>query len=133
MDYFLAIVGITVSAGSLVQVFAEKDPKLKAVAVIISITLIGLTIGFLYWWADEAWRFNEAENQIGAMFVTDNPMSLDQIFKRADRLSYDTVSAAVEDMKAKGSLQSDLVPAKDTRGHEYTVRVYNSINFPIPR
>jgi hypothetical protein len=48
MDILLGLLGIAVSAGSLVQAFTHTDLKLKAMSVMMSVALVGITVTFIY-------------------------------------------------------------------------------------
>jgi hypothetical protein len=125
MDILLGLLGIAVSAGSLVQVFTHKDPKLKAMSVMMSVALVGITATFIYTSLVKADEFDDARNQIMSMLGSDNPMSIDQILMIIDRIPRGTVKAVVDNLIDHGDVHSRLVRTKDASGREFTVRVYN--------
>jgi hypothetical protein len=125
MDILLGLLGIAVSAGSLVQVFTHKDPKLKAMSVMMSVALVGITATFIYTSLVKADEFDDARDQIMSMLGSDNPMSIDQILMIIDRVPRGTVKAVVDNLIDHGDVHSRLVRTKDASGREFTVRVYN--------
>jgi hypothetical protein len=125
MDILLGLLGIAVSAGSLVQVFTHKDPKLKAMSVMMSVASVGITATFIYTSLVKADEFDDARNQIMSMLGSDNPMSIDQILMIIDRVPRGTVKAVVDNLIDHGDVHSRLVRTKDASGREFTVRVYN--------
>jgi hypothetical protein len=125
MNILLGLLGIAVSAGSLVQVFTHRDPKLKAMSAMMSVALVGVTVTFIYTSLVRADELDDARNQIMSMLGSDNPMSIDQILMIIDRVPRGTVKAVVDDLIDHGDVHSKLVRTKDASGREFTVRVYN--------
>jgi hypothetical protein len=125
MDILLGLLGIAVSAGSLVQAFTHTDLKLKAMSVMMSVALVGITVTFIYTSLVKADEFDDARYQIMSMLGSDNPVSIDQILMMIDRVPRGTVKAVVDDLIDHGDVHSKLVRTKDASGREFTVRVYN--------
>jgi hypothetical protein len=130
MDILLGLLGIAVSAGSLVQAFTHTDLKLKAMSAMMSVAIVGVTAAFISISLVKADEFNDARNKIKSMFASDNPMSIDQILMIADRVPRGTVNAVVDDLIDRGDLHSKLARTKDASGREYAVRVYNGSSYP---
>jgi hypothetical protein len=130
MDILLGLLGIAVSAGSLVQAFTHTDLKLKAMSVMMSVALVGITVTFIYTSLVKADEFDDARYQIMSMLGSDNPVSIDQILMMIDRVPRGTVKAVVDDLIDHGDVHSKLVRTKDASGREFTVRVYNGNPYP---
>lgn len=132
MDRFLAILGLALAFASLVPAFSVKKIKARIVGVAISVLLIG-TIGVQAWslWGERR-LIEKTKDEISLMFASNNPLSFEQVYAQLKYADYATVSAAIDELMDRQTIHQRPVEVTSENGAKYIVRVYNSINFPIP-
>lgn len=132
MDTFLAIVGLALSVASLVPAFTSKSTKTRIVAVAISVSLVGI-LGWQYFLVQgERRRIEHAKDDVMRMLAGNRSMSFEQIYAELNYVDYSTAAAAVDELVAQHSIHHRPVEVTSASGAKYVVRVYNSVNFPIP-
>jgi|GEM_PF-5965874 len=72
------------------------------------------------------------EEDVHRMFYSNNPMSFEQIYANLNYPDYATASAAVDALVDKQYIHHRPVEVTSANQYKYVVRVYNSVNFPIP-
>jgi len=63
------------------------------------------------------------------MFSSNNPMSFEQIYEQLNYVDYAT---AINELVDEQTIHHRPVEVRSENGIKYIVRVYNSINRPIP-
>ncbi|HEV3077689.1 MAG TPA: ATP-dependent Clp protease proteolytic subunit [Thermoanaerobaculia bacterium] len=134
MDVILSVIGVAFSATSLVLSLtaAETRVRVKITAVLLSLSVTGilgtLTVGT---WTEQR-RINRTREDVMRLFSDNNPLSFDQVFADLNYEGYSDVATAVDALLEDRLIHQRPVEVTSASGNKYVVRVYNSINFPIP-
>jgi Clp protease len=134
MDVILSVIGVAFSATSLVLSLtaAETRVRVKITAVLLSLSVTGilgtLTVGT---WTEQR-RINRTKEDVMRLFSDNNPLSFDQVFADLNYEGYSDVATAVDALLEDRLIHQRPVEVTSASGNKYVVRVYNSINFPIP-
>jgi len=80
----------------------------------------------------ERQQIDKVKNDINVLFSGNNPMSFEQVYAQLNYADYSTASAAIDELVEQGSICHRPVDVTSENGTKYVVRVYNSINWPIP-
>ena len=131
MDRFLTILGLALSVASLIPAFTSTNTKIKIVGGAVSVLLIGVLGTQLWSSVMESRRLERATEDVAQMFVSNNPMSFEQIYMRLNYVDYPTASAAVDELVDRHVIHHKPVEVTSASGTKYVVRVYNSVNFGI--
>ena len=132
MDTILGILGLALAIASLVPAFTATKTKLKIVAVAITLALIGVIGVQVYRAHTERTAIESAKEDVLRLLVGDNPLSFDQIYGSLNYVDYETVAEAIDELVSERQIHHRPVEATSESGKKYVVRVYNSIDFPIP-
>jgi hypothetical protein len=132
MDRFLAILSLALAFASLVPAFTATKTKTRIVAVVISVLLIG-TIGVQSWslWTERR-HIDKVKDDMVRMFSSNNPMSFEQVYGGLNYVDYATATTAIDELVDAHTIHHRPVEVTSPGGAKYVVRVYNSVNFPIP-
>ncbi len=124
----------------LVPALAIERHRSRVIGVTIAVLLVGvLTIqGVGIAIAARAQAY--VRDAIVRVFSSNNPLSIEQVITEVGRgssftstgaVDYATVVRIMDDLVTEGSLHSRLVEARAGEA-KYVVRVFNSVNWPIP-
>jgi hypothetical protein len=132
MDRFLAVFSLALAFASLVPPFTSKNAKLRIVGVATSVLLIGI-IGTQSWsfWTERR-HIEKVKDDMVRMFSGNNPMSFEQVYSHLNYVDYVTASSAIDELVDAHTIHHRPVEVISASGDKYIVRVYNSVNFPIP-
>jgi Tfp pilus assembly protein PilE len=132
MDRFLSILSLALAFASLVPAFSATRIRLKIMGVIISILLIG-SVGVMSWsMYVERQLIEKVKGDIVIIFSRNNPMSFEQVYNQLNYVDYSTASTAIDELVDQNVLHHRPLEVKSESGEKYIVRVYNSVNWPIP-
>ena len=132
MDRFLTLLGLALSFASLIPAFTATNIRIKIISGVVSVLLIGVLGTQLWSSVVEMRRFEKAREDVQLMFSSNNPLSFEQIYANLNYVDYPTASAAVDDLVDRRLIHHRPVEVVSGTGAKYVVRVYNSVNWPIP-
>lgn len=134
MENIISMIGFAVTVAQ--SFVAIRQDKIKTFLIAAPI-MVGLMFGWLLFerWMDNR-RVADIANSI-TMLLSNKPMTLEQIASRLNENRKEPVTsadldAALEIERTKGYIPSANVAATGTEGSNYTLRAYNSSNFPLP-
>lgn len=77
-------------------------------------------------------QIEKVKDDMVRMFSDDNPLSFEQVYIKLNYIDYATATAAIDELVDQHIIQHRPVEVRSAGGAKYVVRVYNSVNFPIP-
>jgi hypothetical protein len=132
MDRFLTLLGLALSFASLIPVFTAANIRIKVIGGVVSVLLIGVLGTQLWSSVVEIRRLEKAREDVQLMFISNNPLSFEQIYANLNYDDYATASTAVDELVDQRLIHHRPVEVVSGTGAKYVVRVYNSVNWPIP-
>jgi len=134
MDRLLTIISLALAVGSLVPSLTEKTTNTPITIMGTTASVILLLIILTHFWSIFIRKRNidKMKKDINRMFSNNHPMSFEQVYAYLNYPDYDTASTAIVELLNSGSIHQKPIDVLSPSGSKYVVRVYNSINFPIP-
>jgi hypothetical protein len=141
VETILAIVAVALALAALVPIFFTHNVRAKTAGIAIGVSLLGIVSYQTYLRIYEIGQIDGTRDYILSHYFSSNhPMSFEQIMSEIrDTYLYrrtrkrHSAEVAVENLENEKMIHSGLVTAESPDGNKYVVRVYNSINFPIPK
>jgi hypothetical protein len=133
MDRYLAIFGLVLAIAGLVPTFTRtnQNPKGRVISVLASLALLGVFGNELNSYYGEGQLLAQRKEEVQRLFLTNNPLSFEQIFIQLNYRDYASTSSAVDALVDERIIHHRPVEVTSDGGIKYIVRVYNSTNHPI--
>jgi len=129
-EIIASVIGLASGTMALYDAVNQKENKNKRIIAVIVIIMLAFAYNFVKYITYRN-NIDKTKDRIIEIASGNNPKSLEQLRDKLDKVEYNILVTAVDELVDEHRINEGKVDVKSQQGNIYIVRVYNNVNFPI--